>query len=190
MKKTIPLILIILIWSCKENPDSGNKITNGIANVQVEKVDYHQMIDVLLDTFDIQHDKIIHVRYEPTQIAIDSSSRDFLLNSSELKEDEKRLAIQLLETEKDRFSFNPSKLNQNSQEILTNSGKTTDRNVTYYFRSFLSNNKNDLVVSTVGAIMNNESLSTKNSGAELIVFFKKGKDGQWKLSNYISTVDY
>jgi hypothetical protein len=47
-----------------------------------------------------------------------------------------------------------------------------------------------MVVSTVGAIMNNESYSTKNSGAELIMFFKKEPNNQWKLSNFISPVEY
>lgn len=190
MKKTIPFILIVLFWSCKENADSGNKIIDERPIDTVVKVDYHKMIDVVLDTFEIHHDKIIHVQYEPTKNAIDGSRRNNLLNNSGLSEEEKRLAIQLLETEKDSFNFRRIKLNQHSQEILENTGKTTDQNLTYYFRSFLSDEKNDLVVSTIGAIMNNESYSTKNSGAELIMFFKKGEDDQWKVSNFISTIEY
>ena len=178
-----------MLSSCKETVNSNNKVVNQKTK-KVAQVDYHKIMDVVLDTFSIQHDKIIYLEYEPSEQPIDSKYRNYILENPRLEESEKKLAIALLETGKDSFNFDRSKLNQNSQEILKNTDKTTDKNLTYYFNSFLSNKENDLVVSTVGAIMNNESYSTKNSGAELIMFFKKGSDNQWKLSNFISTIEY
>ena len=189
MRKFIAIILILLIYGCKEESDSKTGIVNQRKD-RVAQVDYHRMMDVVLDTFKNQHDKIIHLEYEPSKKTIDTSYRNYIMNNSKLEESEKELAIALFEMGKDSFNFDRSKLNDNSLEILENKGKTTDKNLTYYFNSFLSNKENDLVVSKVGAIMNNESYSTKNSGAELIMFFKKGPDNQWKLSNFISTIEY
>ena len=189
MKKFIAIILIILVSSCKETSDSKNKMVSNKIN-KVSQVDYHKIMDVVLDTFRIQHDKIIHLEYEPSEQAIDPDYRKYILENPRLEENEKKLAIALLETGKDSFDFERSKLNRHSLRILKNSDKTTDKNLTYYFNSFLSNKEKDMVVSTVGAIMNNESHSQKNSGVELIMFFKKDTDDQWELSNFISTIEY
>jgi len=189
MKKIVALILILLVSSCKKTSDSKNEIVDHRTD-KVQQVDYHEIMDVVLDNFRIQHDKIIHLEYQPSEQAIDPDYRNYILENPRLEESEKKLAIALLETGRDSFNFDRTKLNRNSLEILKNTDKTTDKNLTYYFNSFLSNKEKDMVVSTVGAIQNNESFSTKNSGAELIMFFKKEPNNQWKLSNFISTIEY
>ena len=190
MKIFIYLILIISFCSCKENNQSRIKIPEEKIEKKVSTIDYHKIIDVVLDTFKSQHDKIIRIEYKQSSNPIDSSRRNSIMSNSRLAQDEKELAIKLLENNSDHFNFNRSKLNENSLEILKNSGKTTDKNLTYYFNSFLSNENNDLVVSTVGAIMNNEKHRTRDSGASLIMFFKKEEGDIWKLSNFTTTVEY
>ena len=191
--KTIALLFIFIITGCKENVDSTNEFEKQKKKNSILQIDYHEIIDVVLDTFNKQtNDRIIRVKYEPSKKPIPKRYRDNIQDKWNLKKEEKELAIRFTDSEMDTFKLEYSKLNQESQKILQNSGKTTDKNLTYYFDSFLSNEKKDLVISTVGVIMNSDHkmFRTANSGGELIMFFKKGENNEWKLSNYISTVEY
>lgn len=191
--KKIGLIFMIILIGCKENTGSNKEFVEQQKKDSLSRIDYHEIIDVVLDTFYIQNkDKITRVRYEPSENPIQERYRDNILNNWRLNTEEKELAIRLLDTEKDLIDFDHSKLNQDSQRILQYPGKTTDQNITYYFSSFLSNEKKDRVISTVGAIMNSENKEyrTADSGASLILFFKKGKNNEWKLSNFFTTVEY
>lgn len=190
--KIIILLFIFIITGCKENAGPGKGFEKQ-EKKSIEQIDFHEIIDVVLDTFHQQtNDRIIRVKYEPSKMPIHERYRDNIQHKWSLNMEEKELAIRLTDLEMDTFNLEPSKLNPESQEILRNSEKTTEKNLTYYFNSFLINEKKDLVISTVGVIMNsdNKMFRTADSGGELILFFRKGENNEWKLSNYISTVEY
>jgi len=192
--KIIILLFVFILTGCKDKTDSNKSLKKEENKNPISQIDYHEIIDVVLDTFHQQtKDRIIRVKYEPSEKPIPERYRDNIQDDKwDLSIKEKGLAVKLMDSKMDSFELNLSHLNQESQEILQNSGKTTDKNLTYYFTSFLSSEKKDFAISTVGAIMNSENKEyrTANSGASLIMFFAKGENNEWKLSNYISTVEY
>lgn len=191
--KIIVLLFVFILTGCKENADSNKSLKKEEKKIPISQIDYHKIIDVVLDTFHPQNnDRIIRVKYEPSKVPIPERYIDNIQDKWDLDLEEKELALKLTESEMDTFNLEFSKLNQESQKILQNAEKNTEKNLTYYFSAFLSNEEKNLVVSTVGAIMNSENKEyrTADSGASLITFFKKGKTNEWKLLNYIPTVEY
>lgn len=195
MQKIIILLLsMIMFFGCKERPRSelsdGNilktKKNDSISNF----IDYHKLIDLALKTYnEVNANKIVYLKYTPVENPLPEKYTNYIVKHEKLSAEEKKLALELIKSGKDNFEFNQKKLNEESRNILENLNKQTNQNVTYIFNSFLSNNKNDLVISTAGVLINNESFNTGTSGAEIIIFFKKNNK-KWKIANTISTIEY
>lgn len=188
--------MVLHVWvGCKDRSGIRSGLTEDSKIVQVKdsvaQIDYHEMINIVLDTFNqYNEDRIIHVKYNPVEKPIPARYQDFLLSHKRLNKQEKDLAIKFLTHGIDDFEYSETNLSEKSQKLLQNIGKETEQNLTYHYTGFRSNEAKDLVVASVGAIRNNESYSTKNSGASLIVFFKRDSNDEWKLSNFITTIEY
>lgn len=188
------LIFILLLAICLISCESEIKKEENLSNLQKDElnsdVDFHELMDLVLNQFAGNYrDKILYIEYNPIEKPIPGRFKTFILGKQELSEDEKSLAIQLIENGGKAFEFNQENLNKESRLILSNSEKEVDENVTYDFKSFLGNKNGDMVISTLGVFLNNESYYGKTAGEELIVFFKK-ENGEWKISNHFTTIEY
>ena len=187
-------IFILLLAICLISCESEIKNEENLSNLQKDElnsdVDFHELMDLVLNQFAGNYrDKILYMEYKPIEKPIPERFKSFILHKQELSEDEKSLAIQLIENGGKAFEFDQENLNKESRLILSNSEKEVDENVTYDFKSFLGNKNGDMVISTIGVFLNNESYNGKTAGEELIVFFKK-ENGEWKISKHFTTIEY
>jgi hypothetical protein len=189
-KSIFTLLLTICLVACESEIKKEENLSNLQKDELNSDVDFHELMDLVLNQFAGNYrDKILYMEYKPIEKPIPERFKSFILHKQELSEDEKSLAIQLIENGGKAFEFDQENLNKESRLILSNSEKEVDENVTYDFNSFLGNKNGDMVISTLGVFLNNESYNGKTAGEELIVFFKK-ENGEWKISNHFTTIEY
>ena len=189
-KSIFILLLAISLIACESEIKKEENLNNLQKDELNSEVDFHEFMDLVLDQFGRNYgDKILYIEYNPIEKPIPERFKSFILGKQELSQDEKSLAIQLIENGGKAFEFNQENLNKESRLILSNSEKEGNENVTYDFKSFLGNKNGDMVISTLGIFLNNESYNGKTAGEELIVFFKK-ENGEWKISNHFTTIEY
>lgn len=189
-KSIFTLLLTICLVACKKEIKKEENLSNLQKDELNSDVDFHELMDLVLNQFAGNYrDKILYMEYKPIEKPIPERFKSFILHKQELSEDEKSLAIQLIENGGKAFEFDQENLNKESRLILSNSEKAGNENVTYDFNSFLGNKNGDMVISTLGVFLNNESYNGKTAGEELVVFFEK-ENGEWKISNYFTTIEY
>lgn len=139
-KSIFILLLAISLIACESEIKKEENLNNLQKDELNSEVDFHEFMNLVLDQFGRNYgDKILYIEYNPIEKPIPERFKSFILGKQELSQDEKSLAIQLIEFGGTAFEFDLENLNKESRLILSNSEKEGNENVKYVFKAFLGN---------------------------------------------------
>ena len=190
MKHALNILLLILtLISCKNESNSELNKTASEQNIEKESIDYHKIIDLIMENHSIAEIKLYNfeIKYADENNRETVNSLEYLLKNTDSKSQSNLL--KKLISKKDLFVFNKTKLNSKTTEFINPKEIQSNDKIIYVFNSFLSNELNDSIVANISVLYTNEKHDGIKGGWEEIAFFSK-ENNNWKLDKRIEYIDY